>query len=214
MVNVHGSLLPRWRGAAPVHRAILAGDVETGVTIMEVVQALDAGPMLATSAVRIDPMETSAELEARLAQVGADLLVDVMDRLAREDAVGVRQDERLVTYAPRLTRADGVIDWRRRASDLHNQIRGLHPWPMVPVSWRGRRLVLVRARPAAVAITVDATPGTVIDATGDRMTVAVGDGALDIVEVQLEGRPVMDAASFLRGHTMARGEPLPPWPLA
>ena len=129
MINVHASLLPMYRGAAPIQRAIIDGRSETGVTIMRVVKALDAGGMLDVVRRRIDPNETSAQVEADLAELGATLLVDVVDRLAcgpvREEA----QDERLVTYAARLTKAEGAIDWRQPAIAIHNRVRGLYPWP-------------------------------------------------------------------------------------
>src|SRR5262245_10776064 len=140
MINVHASLLPRWRGAAPVHRAILAGDRETGVTIMRVVAALDAGPMLARVRVDIGPHETSAILEARLATLGARLLVETVDRLAAGPVPEEPQQDADVTYANRLERSDSVVDWNRPAWDIHNQIRGLQPWPVATVMYRGRRL--------------------------------------------------------------------------
>jgi methionyl-tRNA formyltransferase len=197
MINVHASLLPRWRGAAPVHRAILAGDQTTGVTIMRVVTALDAGPVLAAAPTPIDPDETSAELEQRLASLGARLLVDAVDALARGDAVEVAQDASGVTYAARLSRSDGDIDWARPAVVVHNQIRGLHPWPLATALFRGRRTRLIRAA-IATESQVDAAPGTV--------DVATRPGGVRISRLQVAGRPAMPAAEFLRGHPVEPGD--------
>ncbi len=142
MVNVHASLLPRWRGAAPIHRAIQAGDTVTGVTIMRVVLALDAGPMLSRVEVPICDNAQSDALEAQLADAGATLLIDTLNRLEDGAVTETPQDESLVTYAARLDRRDSQIDWTRSARDIHNQIRAMHPWPLTSVMWRGKRLIL------------------------------------------------------------------------
>jgi len=145
-LNVHASLLPKYRGAAPVHRAILAGERETGVTIMRVVAELDAGPILARRPRPIGDEETSVEVEADLARLGADLLVEVLAELARGPVPETPQDPAQATYAPRLTRADSPIDWRRPARALHDQVRGLHPWPHASAALEGRRLLIHRTR--------------------------------------------------------------------
>jgi methionyl-tRNA formyltransferase len=209
-INVHASLLPRWRGAAPVHRAILAGDRQTGVTIMRVVAALDAGPMLARAATPIDPDETSVALEARLASMGADLLVDTVDRLARGPIDEEPQDESAVTYANRLERSESRIDWGRSARDVHNQIRGLQPWPVAAALYAGKRLMLlqsmVEARPP------EATPGTILEIDRRSFVVACRDDAVRILRVQLEGRGPVTAGEFLNGHRLAAGDQLLPLP--
>src|SRR5579862_1924886 len=147
MLNVHASLLPRWRGAAPVHRAILAGDATTGVTIMRVVLALDAGPMMAALPTAIGPDETSEDLEERLANLGSELMTTTLDRMEADgDLPLTPQDETRVTYAARLERRDGEVNWSRPARDLHNQIRGLHPWPLAAVFLQGRRMLLQKYR--------------------------------------------------------------------
>ena len=210
LINVHASLLPRWRGAAPIHRAILAGDRETGVTIMRVVAALDAGPMLARTAVAIDPEETTGELEGRLAVTGGDLLVRVTDQLAQGDVPEIEQDASLVTYASRITRADAAFDWGLPATVLHDRIRALNPWPLVAVRWHDRRLMVRRSAVAASDRT--AQPGTIVDVRPDAIVVAAGEGALAIREVQLEGRPPVATAAFLAGHRVTAGERLEPWP--
>jgi methionyl-tRNA formyltransferase len=145
MINVHASLLPRYRGAAPVHRAVIAGEPSTGVTIMRVVQALDAGGMIARDARPIGPDETSDEVERDLARIGARLLVAVVDQIAHGTAQEEPQDEAKATYAQRLTKDDGVIDWSWPAIRLHNLIRGLHPWPHAFSFLHEKRCILRRS---------------------------------------------------------------------
>jgi methionyl-tRNA formyltransferase len=204
MLNVHASLLPKYRGAAPVHRAIVAGESLTGVTIMRVVKALDAGPMLARAERPIAPDETSVEVEQDLARLGAGLLVTTVDRMSRGAVAETPQDDAAATYAPRLTKADGLIDWTASARDIHNRIRGLHPWPHAYAFLDGHRFILRRsaAEPAAVA----GVPGTVLEAVGDRFIVAAGAGALRILEIQPEGKRTLRARDFLAGHRVAAGD--------
>jgi methionyl-tRNA formyltransferase len=211
MINVHASLLPRWRGAAPVHRAVLAGDRETGVTIMRVVLALDAGPMLAAQATPIDPNETSADLEKRLAEIGATLLVEVVDRLATGPVLEVAQDERLVTHAPRLERAESHIDWHRPAAAIHNQIRGLQPWPLAAAMLQGRRVLLRRSR-VADDLHVHAAPGVIERVERDALVVAASPGAVCVTEIQLEGRAPVSVGDFLHGRAVRPGERFEPLP--
>ena len=204
MINVHASLLPRHRGAAPVHRAVIAGDSETGVTIMRVVKALDAGPMIATVRRRIEDPETSEDVERSLAVLGADLLVATLDDLARGAVHEESQDDAAATYAHRLTKDDGIVSWARPARDIHNLIRGLHPWPHAFTFHSGHRLILHHAVPHESAVTEQ--PGTIIAAHGDDLRVATGFGSLRIVALQAEGKRVMTAREFLAGHPMAAGE--------
>jgi methionyl-tRNA formyltransferase len=221
IINVHASLLPRWRGAAPVHRAILAGDTTTGVTIMRVVSALDAGPMLAKVTVAIDPNETSVELERRLAAVGADALVATVDRLAGVGSATVSsaglqsrvteepQDETLATYAPKLERRDSQIDWTRPAAAIHNQIRGLHPWPLAAAELRGKRLLLLRSELGADEVS-GTTPGIVAGVTADTIDVAAGSGLVRLLALQPEGRSPMSVRAFLSGHRVVAGDRFAP----
>lgn len=210
MLNVHASLLPRYRGAAPVHRAIMAGEAQTGVTIMRVVQALDAGPMLAAKERPISVDETSEDVERALAGLGASLLVTTLDRLAEGDVHETPQDEALATYAPRVTREDAAIDWRRPAADLHNQVRGLYPWPHAHSFLEGRRIILLRTRPLDEP--TSATPGTILEADGDALVAATGRGRLAITYLQPEGRRAMGARDFLAGHALAAGAVFTPEP--
>jgi methionyl-tRNA formyltransferase len=204
MINVHASLLPRWRGAAPVHRAILAGDSRTGVTIMRVVFALDAGPMLARAPVDIDADETSADLEARLATAGSRLLIDVVNRLEHAAIAGDPQDEALVTYAARVERADGDVVWARPAREIHNRIRGLHPWPHAATMSGDRRLLLIESRVEHERET-GAVPGEVLEAGSAGLVVAAAPGAVRILRLQPEGRAAMPVRDFLNGHPVLVG---------
>jgi methionyl-tRNA formyltransferase len=204
MVNVHASLLPRYRGAAPVHRAVVSGERETGVTIMRVVLALDAGPMLAAVRRSIGPDETSAEVEHDLARLGASLLVSTVDALASGRVTGTPQDDAAATYAPRLTREDGLIDWAGPAARLHDQVRGLHPWPHAYAFLGGRRFIILRSTP--VPEMSEGVPGTIVAAAGDDLFVATGDGTLRILEIQAEGKRPMTVREFLAGHRLTAGE--------
>jgi methionyl-tRNA formyltransferase len=204
MINVHASLLPRYRGAAPVHRAVIAGDSHTGVTIMRVVKALDAGPMLAVARRPIGDNETSEDVERGLAALGAGLLVATLDRLADGPVDEDPQDDREATYANRITREDGTVDWTVSAQALHNQIRGLHPWPRVSAFLNGHRVIFWHSRWHEG--TTHALPGVVVVADGDTLRVATGAGLLDLTTVQVEGRRPMPAREFLAGHRVAPGQ--------
>jgi methionyl-tRNA formyltransferase len=203
MINVHASLLPKYRGAAPVHRAVLAGEPKTGVTIMRVVKALDAGAMLATGERPIGPNETSDEVERDLASLGAALLLQTLDRLARGPIDEVPQDDSLATYAHRLTKDDGIVDWSRTAVDIHNQVRGLHPWPHAFSYLAGERFILWRSLCSDDATAAE--PGTVLAAHGDELKVATGRGVLQITEIQAEGRRAVRTREFLAGRRLSPG---------
>jgi methionyl-tRNA formyltransferase len=202
-INVHASLLPRYRGAAPVHRAILAGERETGVTIMRVVRELDAGAMLATIRRPIGPDETSVDVEHELARLGAGLLVSTVDAMSEGPVLETPQDDAASTYARRLIKEDGVIDWTQPAAVIHNQIRGLHPWPHAFSFLSGRRLILLRS---AVVSGLAGTPGTVIEAEGDRLTIAAGHDGLAVIGIQAEGKRPMTPREFMAGHHITRGD--------
>ena len=203
MVNVHASLLPRYRGAAPVHRAIIAGDTETGVTIMRVVKALDAGPMLAARRRPISADDTSDQVERDLGQLGATLLVSTVDDIAAGRSTETPQDDGLATYASRLTRDDGLIDWRWPAARIHNLIRGLHPWPHAFTHLASTRYIVLRSSISPGS--TSAEPGSILEAEGDRLVVATGAGMLQLTDIQAEGKRPMKARDFLAGHRIERG---------
>jgi methionyl-tRNA formyltransferase len=204
MINVHASLLPAYRGAAPVHRAVIAGERETGVTIMRVVPELDAGPMMASAVRPIDPEETSVEVERALAELGAPLLLSVVEALAAGTAREAPQDDSRATFAPKIEKAEGGVDWQRPAAEIHNLVRGLQPWPLVSVWVNGHRHLLHRT--ARTGGHTDARGGTIVEAAGDRLLVACGDGGvLNVLAIQPEGRRVLTAREFLAGRRIAVG---------
>jgi len=196
-LNVHASLLPRWRGAAPVSAAILGGDEVTGVTIMKMDAGLDTGPILAQREEPIRPDDTAATLEGRLAQLGADLLVETLPAYLAGALQPRPQPEEGVTYAKRLRKRDGRVDWSRPAVELDRQVRAFTPWPGAFTTLRGRRLKLLRTAPLP-NWRGDAPPGTVV-ALDDGVAVATGEGALCLEKVQLAGRRRMDIVAFLCG---------------
>jgi methionyl-tRNA formyltransferase len=205
MINVHASLLPKYRGAAPIHRAVLNGDTETGVTIMRVVKALDAGPMMARATRRIGLNEGSDVIERDLAVIGAELLVTVVDDVAAGRHEEIAQHEAEATYAPRLTKEEGLLEFSRPALEVHNRIRGLRPWPTAYTFLGGKRLVFHHARLSGREAG-GVEPGTCVMAAADGITVACGDGrAVDVLQIQPEGRRVMSARDFLAGHGVLTG---------
>jgi methionyl-tRNA formyltransferase len=204
MINVHASLLPRWRGAAPVHRAVIAGDRETGITIMRVVKELDTGASFKTIRRAIDPDETSIEVERDLAEMGANLLIDVLQEIAEGRATETPQDSSLATYAPKITKEEGAVDWSLPAERLHNLVRGLQPWPLVSGRINGAR-ILVHRTALTPAVSPD-PPGTIVRAEPERFEVVAGDGrVLRFMTIQPEGRRPMSAREFLAGRHIAPG---------
>ncbi len=204
MINVHASLLPKYRGAAPVHRAVMAGERESGVTIMRVVKALDAGAMIDRAVVPIGPDQTSAELEQAIGAVGATLLVQVVDRLAAGPVVETPQDDAAATYAAKITRADSPVVWPRPAQAIHDQIRGLHPWPHAASVLEGKRIILHRSIRIDGAHTAPA--GTIVAATAMGVDAVAGDGAVvRLLELQAEGGRRLTAAEFLAGRVLTPG---------
>ena len=208
MINVHASLLPAYRGAAPIHRAVMAGETETGITIIRLVREMDAGPMLRRAALPIDPDDDAETLERALAALGAATLLPAVDDLASGRAAEEEQDHARATFAPRLTRADGAIDWSRPAGRVHDQVRGLHPWPRAFSHLAGVRYLIHRTavvEPPA-GDSAPSVPGQVLEAAGDRLVVAAGSGmAVAILEIQPEGRRALAARAFLAGHPIAPG---------
>lgn len=204
MINVHASLLPKYRGAAPVHRAVIDGEANTGVTIMRVATELDAGDMFARITRPIDANETSEAAERDLAELGAQLLIEVLDRIEAGTAVEEQQDHTASTYAPKITRDDGVIDWALSAVQIHNRVRGLYPWPHAFTWLDGARVIVLRTH--LEPETTSATPGTVVEVTRDSIHVATGHGGrLTIDELQPEGKRPMRVRDFLAGRPLSPG---------
>ena len=202
IINVHGSLLPKYRGAAPVQWAVANGESRTGVTTMRIDAGLDTGDMLLKAETDIGPEESAVELAARLALLGADLLAETMSRLETGAITPVKQNNAEATYAPLLKKEDGSIDWNLPAQAIHNRIRGLQPWPGAYTPWRGQTLHLWRSRP----VDGSALPGRI--ASVRPLCVGCGGGLLELLEVQLEGRKRMPAADFANGHRLAENETL------
>ncbi len=205
-LNVHGSLLPRWRGASPVQASILAGDEKTGVSIMKMEAGMDTGPVYTTRETEIGEEEDSASLGARLAAMGADALVETLNSLEGEEGrtpVPVPQDEARATYCPKIAREDARVDWTRPAAELVRRARAFTPWPGLFTTRRKTRvklagLSLEAGRPGA-------RTGDVLEA-GSRVVVACGEGAVAVATLQAEGRKALSAADFVRGERVAAGE--------
>ena len=228
-INLHGSLLPKYRGAAPVQWAVLNGDAETGNTVIQMTAGLDAGPCLGIDVVAIDPDESAGELEARLAARGGDLVLSVIDALASGTATPIKQDRTQASKAPRLEKEHGAIDWSRPAKAIKNQVRALDPWPRAYTNWSRQtdqqksepegsslrssspeplRLIIHRTAVVSPSPNPDVHPGTILDAGAQRLLIATGDGALEILTLQPAGKRVMPAAEFLRGYQLTPGQRL------
>lgn len=205
-INVHASLLPRWRGAAPIQRAIEAGDAETGITIMQMAAGLDTGDILAQTAIPIIPTDTAASLHDKLAALGADLLAATLVKLDRGEIAPRPQDDRLATYAAKLTKAEARLDWREEAPRLARRIRAFNPWPVAQTRWHAQTLRIWQAH--AEGARTEAASGTVLSANADGIRVAAGGGVLVIDELQAEGGKRLRAGSFLNGHAIEVGERL------
>jgi methionyl-tRNA formyltransferase len=195
-LNLHASLLPRWRGAAPIQRAIMAGDAQTGVNVMRMEEGLDTGPVCLSEATAIGNNETAGMLHDRLAVLGADLMVRALAALEREALNCTVQPADGVTYADKIDKAEARIDWSAPAQDVHNRIRGLSPFPgawcQAEIGGKAERVKLLRSELSAGA----GSPGEII---GDDLTVACGEGAVRLVEVQRAGKQAVDGTSFVRG---------------
>jgi methionyl-tRNA formyltransferase len=221
-INLHGSLLPKYRGAAPINWALLNGDTETGVTVIHMTPKVDAGPCIARAVTAIEAEETAVELEARLAAAGGRLVRQTIEALAAGPLEALPQDPALASKAPRLKKGDGAIDWALPAVRIKNQIRALEPWPRTYTFWhRGHgaplRMILgpvdvvaaaegSRHSPCAVGPDVNPTPGTVLEACGDRLVIAAGQGAVAARTIQLAGKRPLGIAELLRGYKIQPGE--------
>ena len=199
-LNIHTSLLPRWRGAAPIQRAIMAGDQETGVTIMQMDTGLDTGAVFAREATPILPTTTAGELHDTLAGIGARLMVDMLEGLVAGRVAATPQPETGATYAHKLTRDEGCLDWRRPADELDRHIRALNPWPGTWFDCDGERLRVLAAEP--IADDTGKPPGTVLDGAP---TIACGAGRLRLVRLQRPGKAALPAEAFLRGYALPPG---------
>ena len=211
-INLHGSLLPKYRGAAPVQWAILNGEPETGNSVIQMTPGLDAGPLLAQQRTPIDPDEDAEQLEARLGAMGAEAVLDVVNKLESGTTQSIAQDKSQASKAPRLKKEQGAVDWSRPAQDIKNQVRGLRPWPRAytfshrtgaePLRVNIDRVATVSA---TVPTVVTAPPGTILDAT-EQLLIAAGGGAIEVLELQPAGKCSMSAAEFIRGYRPRVGD--------
>ena len=209
-INIHGSLLPRWRGAAPIHRAILAGDAETGVTTMRMDEGLDTGPMLLAESIPISAGDTAASVHDRLAELGATLIVSTLDGLVRKSIEAVPQPEEGVTYAHKLGKDEGVLDWRRPAAELERKVRAFHPWPGTSFEApRDGGVERIKVLEASLALAGGA-PGTVTVARDGFPVIACGVGGLKLLKLQRPGKVATLADAFLRGFALGPGTVLAP----
>lgn len=201
-VNVHASLLPRWRGAAPIQRAIECGDEQTGITIMQMDEGLDTGPMLAKSTTPLLAEDTGGSVHDRLAEMGARLLVDTLNKIARSSALptGEKQRSELATYARKLSKAEAELDWTHSATKLDRMIRAFSPWPVAFTHLGGSRIRILAANPGTGASTPSDEPGTIVSGGANGLTVACGQGLLEIAQLQLSGGKPISATEALNGH--------------
>jgi len=200
--NIHASLLPRWRGAAPIQRAILAGDTQTGITIMRMDAGLDTGPMLLERTTSIGPRESAGELHDRLAALGADAVVAAIDAWQAGQLPPRPQPPDGATYAAKLRKDEARIDWTQSAAAIDRQVRAFNPWPVAETRWDGRQLRVWQAEPTTTPVV--GAPGEVLAAGAGRIVVATGEeGAVDLLQVQLAGRRAMTAAEFLNAHALS-----------
>jgi methionyl-tRNA formyltransferase len=197
-VNIHGSLLPRWRGAAPIHRALLAGDRTTGISIMRMDEGLDTGPVLSTHETPIGERETAAALHDRLAALGAQALVATLEKYSRDELAPQPQPTEGVIYAQKIRKEEASLDWQQSAKQLDAQVRAFNPRPVAETRWQAQQLRVWEAIPLDTKS--DALPGTVLSADGNGIVVATGAGALSLLRVQLAGRKQMSAGEFLNAH--------------
>jgi methionyl-tRNA formyltransferase len=203
ILNVHASLLPKYRGAGPVQWALINGETRTGVTIMRIDAGLDTGDMLLKAEAEIGPEENAIDLARRLAEMGAGLLVETLEGLAAGKIAPEKQDSSQATYAPLLKKEDGLIDWQRPAAWIHNRIRGLQPWPGAYTGFRGQTLHIWKAR---IAGPVAGTAGAILGVK--PLVVGCGEGALELQELQLEGRKRLTASEFANGQRLKENESL------
>jgi methionyl-tRNA formyltransferase len=198
-INIHASLLPRWRGAAPIQRALLAGDPTTGITIMRMAQGLDTGPMLATRSIEIDAHDTAGTLHNELARLGAELIVDTLDALAEGRIDAVAQPAAGVTYAQKINKAEALIDWQEDAELISRRVRAFNPWPIAETRLNGAQLRIWDAEPRDGP---GAPPGTVLASSHAGIDVACGRGVLRILRLQLAGRKPLPAGEFVQGQRL------------
>ncbi|HIT63832.1 MAG TPA: methionyl-tRNA formyltransferase [Candidatus Ventrimonas merdavium] len=204
-INIHASLLPKYRGAAPIQWAVLNGDEETGITTMKMDVEMDTGDMLEKRVVALSPDETGGSLFDKLSLLGGELILSTLDKLEAGTLVPEPQDHSQATYVKKISKTMGDIDWSLEAETIERLVRGLNPWPSAYTRLQGKMLKIWKARVLPQGAVPEAAPGTVLGALGGSLTVQTGRGILEILELQLEGKKRMDAAAFLRGFPVEAG---------
>ena len=202
-INIHGSLLPRWRGAAPIHRSILAGDRETGITIMQMEAGLDTGPMLLWESTPIAASDTTASLHDKLAYLGGKLIVRALDQLRHDNLPATAQPHDGVTYAEKISKAEALIDWNSSADEIERKVRAFNPFPVAQTRWQGETL---RIWKAGFSSTENHPPASIIVIEKDRIIVACGSGTLALTELQRAGGKRLAAREFLQGAAIKTGD--------
>jgi len=205
-LNIHASLLPKYRGAAPIQRAILDGEKETGVTIMKITRPLDSGDIVARIKVGIESDDDAVTLREKLSNLGAELLIRTLERIDNDDITFTKQDESQATYASKIKKEDGLIIWASSAKRIINQIHACNPWPSAYTYFKGKLLKVLKAE--VLDKDRDARPGSVVGAEKDRIIIACKDAYISIIELQLEGKKPLNAAEFLRGYPLPEGKSL------
>ena len=201
-INVHGSLLPKYRGAAPIQWAVINGEKETGVTIMKMNEGLDTGDILTVKTIPIEADDTAESVFDKLSSLGAEMITDALEKLGRGELIPIPQDDSLATYAPMLSKDDSVIDWTKTSAEVTDLIRGLYSWPVAQTALNGKKLKILSASPSDSS----GEPAEIISI--DPLTVACGSGSAIIRELQLEGKKRMDPKTFLIGHPLKVGTKL------
>ena len=206
-LNIHASILPRWRGAAPIQRAIQAGDAQTGVSIMQMEAGLDTGPVFRIARTAIEPQDNSASLHDRLARLGAEAIVETLRQLERDPTYSATpQDDAAATHAAKISKQEARLDWQHSALTLHNQIRAFNPWPVCDTHYQGER---IRIRSSQVLSASDNAgsnkPGQILNATDQGIDVVTGDGILRLLNLQRDGSRALPVEEFLRGFAMSVG---------
>lgn len=199
-INIHGSLLPKYRGAAPIQRAVIDGESVTGVTSMLMDKGLDTGDMLISRSVEILPDETAGELFDRLSQLGAEVLFDTLEQLESGTLKRIKQDDSKSNYAAMLSKEECIIDWNLSAAEVHNKVRGMNPWPVAAAVYKGKKLKIYKTRICGGS----GEPSCVLSA--EPPIIACGSGSVELVEVQLEGKNRMSGSDFFRGQRIANGD--------
>jgi methionyl-tRNA formyltransferase len=208
-LNVHASLLPLYRGAAPMNWAIINGEKNTGITTIKMVRKMDAGPMILQSRIEIAPDDTILSLEQKMAQQAEGILLESIKAIENKQFSLIPQDESKVSFAPKLKKEDGLIDWHKKSAEIYNLVRGCLDWPTAFTYYKGKRLKIYAAKSQdQKSPSESASPGEIIDVSSEAIAVATGQGALLIEKVQLEARRMMSAREFLAGHRITPGEKL------